>query len=71
MTIRLKYGKTNTYFVRGTGRGLLIDTDYAGIANMALQLQQINYVLSFWIMLYYCVATNYERTKLWKIDKLR
>lgn len=30
MTIRLKYGNTNTYFVRGTGGGLLIDTDYAG-----------------------------------------
>lgn len=30
MAIKLKYGNTNTYFVRGTGGGLLIDTDYAG-----------------------------------------
>lgn len=30
MVTRLKYGNTNTYFVRGTNGGLLIDTDYAG-----------------------------------------
>ena len=28
--IRLKYGNTNTFFVPGTHRGLLVDTDYAG-----------------------------------------
>lgn len=26
----LKYGNTNTYFVKGTGKGVLIDTDMAG-----------------------------------------
>ncbi len=30
MVIKLKYGNTNTYFVRGRSGGLLIDTDYAG-----------------------------------------
>lgn len=30
MVTRLRYGNTNTYFVRGTGGGLLVDTDYAG-----------------------------------------
>ena len=28
--IRLKYGNTNTYFIRGDKGGLLIDTDWAG-----------------------------------------
>ena len=28
--IRLKYGNTNTFFIPGTHRGLLVDTDYAG-----------------------------------------
>ena len=28
--IRLKYGNTNTFFIRGEACGLLIDTDYAG-----------------------------------------
>jgi len=27
---KLKYGNTNTFFVRGTGGNLLVDTDYAG-----------------------------------------
>lgn len=27
---RLKYGKTNTFFVEGSDGGLLVDTDYAG-----------------------------------------
>ena len=28
--IRLKYGNTNTFFIRGSHGGLLIDTGYAG-----------------------------------------
>jgi len=27
---KLKYGNTNTYFIRGTAGNLLVDTDYAG-----------------------------------------
>ncbi|MDE6686103.1 MAG: MBL fold metallo-hydrolase [Lachnospiraceae bacterium] len=30
MVTKLKYGNTNTYFVRGENGGVLIDTDYAG-----------------------------------------
>ncbi len=30
MVSKIKYGNTNTFFIRGTGGNLLIDTDYAG-----------------------------------------
>ena len=30
MVTKLKYGNTNTFFVRGLSGNLLIDTDYAG-----------------------------------------
>lgn len=54
MTIQLKYGNTNTYFVRGTSGGLLIDTDYAGtlsafykeIKKSKISLSEITYVLA-------------------------
>ncbi len=54
MVIRLKYGKTNTYFVQGTKGGLLIDTDYAGtfpaffkaIKKANISLSDITYVLA-------------------------
>ena len=28
--VKLKYGNTNTFFIRGNEGGLLLDTDYAG-----------------------------------------
>lgn len=31
MVIRLRYGNTNTFFIRGTGGNLLVDTDYESI----------------------------------------
>lgn len=54
MTIRLKYGNTNTYFVRGTGGSLLIDTDYAGtlpafyreVKKNNVSIADITYVLA-------------------------
>lgn len=54
MTIQLKYGNTNTYFVQGTSGGLLIDTDYAGtlpyfykeIKKNNISLTDITYVLA-------------------------
>ena len=30
MVTKLKYGNTNTYFIRGTKGSILLDTDYAG-----------------------------------------
>ena len=51
---KLKYGNTNTFFVRGTGGGLLVDTDYAGtlpllykeLKRNAVKLSDITYVLA-------------------------
>ncbi len=51
---KLKYGNTNTFFVRGTRGGLLVDTDYAGtlgafykeIKRHGIDLSDITYVLA-------------------------
>lgn len=51
---KLKYGNTNTFFIRGTGGGLLVDTDYAGtlplfykeLKRNAIRLSDITYVLA-------------------------
>ena len=51
---KLKYGNTNTFFVRGTSGSLLIDTDYAGtlsafyraIKEHGIQIRDIDYVLA-------------------------
>ena len=51
---RLKYGNTNTFFIRGTSGGLLVDTDYAGtlplfykeLKKNAIRLSDITYVLA-------------------------
>ena len=34
MVTKLKYGNTNTYFIRGTKGSILLDTDYAGTLQM-------------------------------------
>lgn len=52
--IRLKYGNTNTFFLRGTAGNLLVDTDYAGtlplfykeIKRQNISLKDITYVLA-------------------------
>lgn len=52
--IKLKYGNTNTYFVRGENGGLLIDTDYAGtmqafykaLKKSGISITDITYVLA-------------------------
>lgn len=54
MVTRLKYGNTNTYFVRGTSGGLLIDTDYAGtlsafykaLKSNHMSISNISYILA-------------------------
>ncbi|MBQ8799945.1 MAG: MBL fold metallo-hydrolase [Lachnospiraceae bacterium] len=51
---RLKYGNTNTFFIRGTRGNLLVDTDYAGtlplfykeIKRQNISLKDITYVLA-------------------------
>ena len=52
--IKLKYGNTNTFFIKGDQGGLLIDTDYAGtlpafykaIKDADLKMDEIKYVLA-------------------------
>ena len=52
--IRLRYGNTNTFFIRGRNAGLLVDTDYAGtlpcffksLKASGIELKEISYVLA-------------------------
>ncbi len=54
MVTKLKYGNTNTFFIRGTVGNLLIDTDYAGalpafyraIKEHDIKICDIDYVLA-------------------------
>ncbi len=54
MVTKLKYGNTNTFFIRGTVGNLLIDTDYAGtlsafyraIKEHDIKVRDIDYVLA-------------------------
>jgi len=54
MVSKLKYGNTNTFFIRGTKGNLLVDTDYAGtlplfykeIKRQNISLKDISYVLA-------------------------
>ncbi|MCR5006659.1 MAG: MBL fold metallo-hydrolase, partial [Clostridiales bacterium] len=52
--IRLKYGNTNTFYIRGSQKSLLVDTDYAGtlpafykaLKAHELQVTDIDYVIA-------------------------
>lgn len=54
MVIKLKYGNTNTFFIKGTNGNLLIDTDYAGtllsfykeIKKNGISMNDITYILA-------------------------
>ena len=54
MVTKLKYGNTNTYFIRGSKGSILIDTDYAGTLPMfykeikknSISLKDITYILA-------------------------
>ena len=62
MVKRLRYGNTNTFFIKESGRGLLVDTDYAGtlpmffrcIKQADISIKDIGYLL----------ATHYHPDKL-------
>ena len=53
MLIKIRYGNTNTFFIKGTGAGLLVDTDFAGtlpafykaIKAQEIQVSDITYLL--------------------------
>ena len=54
MHIKLKYGNTNTFFIRGMSGNLLVDTDYAGtlpafyraIKDCKIKISDITYILA-------------------------
>ena len=54
MICKLKYGNTNTFFIKGTKGGILIDTDYAGtlqgffgaIKRQNIGLNDITYIIA-------------------------
>lgn len=54
MVTKLKYGNTNTYFIRGAKGSILLDTDYAGTLQMfykeikknGISLKAITYILA-------------------------
>ena len=54
MVTKLKYGNTNTYFIRGAKGSILLDTDYAGTLKMfykeikknGISLNDITYILA-------------------------
>ena len=54
MVTKLKYGNTNTYFIRGAKGNILLDTDYAGTLQMFykeikkndISLKDITYILA-------------------------
>ena len=54
MTVILKYGNTNTFFIQGDKGGLLVDTDYAGtlpafykaLKQSGIKVKDMEYVLA-------------------------
>ena len=68
MTIRLKYGNTNTYFVRGIGGGLLIDTDYAGTLSAFYKELKKNNISTADIS--YILATHFHPDHIGLVSEL-
>lgn len=68
MTIKLRYGNTNTYFVRGIGGGLLIDTDYAGTLPYFYKALKKNHISTADIT--YVLATHYHPDHIGLVSEL-
>lgn len=68
MVIKLKYGNTNTFLIRGESNYLLVDTDYAGtlqafykaIKQHDIKISDISYIL----------ATHYHPDHIGLVSKL-
>jgi glyoxylase-like metal-dependent hydrolase (beta-lactamase superfamily II) len=58
MVTKLKYGNTNTYFIRGAKGSILLDTDYAGTLPMFYKAIKANGILLKDIT--YILATHYH-----------
>lgn len=68
MVSRLKYGNTNTFFIRGTNGSLLIDTDYAGTLSLFYkELKKNNIKLSD---ITYILATHYHPDHIGLVSEL-
>ena len=68
MVSRLKYGNTNTFFIRGTNGNLLIDTDYAGTLSLFYkELKKNNIRLSD---ITYVLATHYHPDHIGIVSEL-
>lgn len=68
MIMKLKYGNTNTYFVRGSNGGLLIDTDYAGTLPAFYKALKKNNISTSDIT--YVMATHYHPDHIGLISEL-
>ncbi len=58
LVTKLKYGNTNTYFIRGAKGSILLDTDYAGTLPMFYKAIKVNYISLKDIT--YILATHYH-----------
>lgn len=68
MVTRLKYGNTNTYFVRGENGGVLIDTDYAGTLSAFYKELKKNHIAISDIT--YLLATHYHPDHIGLVSEL-
>lgn len=68
MVTRLKYGNTNTYFVRGENGGVLIDTDYAGTLSAFYKELKKNHIAIADIT--YVLATHYHPDHIGLVSEL-
>lgn len=65
---RLRYGNTNTFFIRGASGSLLIDTDYAGTLPLLYkQMKKNNIQLSD---ITYILATHYHPDHIGLVSEL-
>lgn len=68
MITKLKYGNTNTFFISGSGGGLLIDTDYAGTLSAFYKTIKENNIKVCDIT--YVLATHYHPDHIGLISEL-
>lgn len=68
MVTRLKYGNTNTFFIRGTSGNLLVDTDYSGtLSSFYKEIKKYNIGLSD---IAYVLATHYHPDHIGLVSEL-
>ncbi len=68
MFVKLKYGNTNTFFIRGKETGILIDTDFAGTMNAFFREIGKNGVSV--VDIEYVLATHYHPDHIGLISEL-